>query len=180
MQYLNTGTYNSITLYSGAYVIVNSATIKLYADKAITVYPGAVLKIVNSTITRASTSGYDLWNGINVIGDPNYPQIPENTDSYKFFNSPTANYNNMKHGIVFITGTNNTISYAKKALSSWGGSGGGYFEIDKCHFKDNNYSVYLTNYNKFPQNSIIQNSDFDNPNYLPQSSWGVFFYHLVY
>lgn len=178
VQYLNTGTYNSITLYSGAYVIVNSATIKLYADKAITVYPGAVLKIVNSTITRASTSGYDLWNGINVIGDPNYPQIPENTDSYKFFNSPTANYNNMKHGIVFITGTNNTISYAKKALSSWGGSGGGYFEIDKCHFKDNNYSVYLTNYNKFPQNSIIQNSDFDNPNYLPQSSWGVFFYHI--
>ncbi len=166
------GTYNSITLSAGAYVVISNCTIKLKPGGTITVNAKSVLKIINSTITREATSGSTTWNGINIVGNPNYDQITETIDDYEFFYGHNT-YNAMQHGSVWVD--HSTISYADKAIASSGGTGGGYCFVDHGTFRDNDFSIYLTNYASHAQNSRIYSCTFDNPHRLSGYQSGIYY-----
>ncbi len=166
------GTYNSITLTPGAYVVISNCTIKLKPGGTITVDAKSVLKIINSTITREATSGSTTWSGINIIGNPIYDQITETIDDYEFFHGYNT-YNAMQHGSVWVD--HSTISYADKAIISAGRTGGGYCFVDHGTFRDNDFSIYFTNYPLHAQNTRIDASTFDNPHRLSGYQSGIYY-----
>lgn len=169
---LSSGTYDNIILNRGAFVVIQNASIFMNTGKSITINKGAVLKITNSTITHAG-SGNSLWTGMNIIGDENSYQMPQNYNSNLFFNDPNDNYNTMQHGLLYCSGS--TISYANSAVNSSGATGGGCINIANCIFDNNVNSITLTNYSKFHQTSSIVSTTFNNTAYLPS---GITYYHI--
>lgn len=166
IQYLNSNSsgnpYNTIIINRGAYVVAQYATIFIGDTNSITIEKGGVLKLINSTLTHASSNG--LWAGINIKGNPNEDQQQQNLD-FNLFKNGSPNYGTMEQGLLYCEGS--TLSYAKNAVYSGGITGGGYCYAINSNFYNNANSVYLTNYASFQQASIIRWCAFDNPDYLP-------------
>jgi len=150
--------------------VLVSCTLEINTCGFINIESGGVLKLINSVVTTKLKP--NLWKGINVVGNPAYPQVTSTLVEYNFFNG-SQNYYSMSHGSLWLI--QSTISYAEKAVYSMSGNGGGYCNIDQRTFRDNDYSVYLENYPGFDQNSQVLNSTFDNPNRLAGWVSGIYY-----
>ncbi len=171
---------DNIILDRGAYVIISGVTIKMNPNKSITINKGAVLKIENSGAVRSQIthtgSGTNYWSGIDIIGDRNYAQMPENIYTSNFFSSNNAtNYQAMNQGLLWVE--NSDIMWANIAVNSSWGTGGGYFLINNARFDNNNYSIVLRGYSKFDQLSSVHGSLFNCSTYLPSTNYD--FAHIL-
>jgi hypothetical protein len=102
----------------------------------IVIEPGGKLEIINATLKSLSQCELALWDGIEVQGSPNQPQLA------------------VFQGKVYLN--NSTINNARTALSTkamlglnlidWGHTGGGILQINESNFNNNQRSIEMMRY----------------------------------
>ena len=116
----------------------------------IVIEPGGKLEIINATLKSLSQCELALWDGIEVQGSPNQPQLA-------VFQGKVIVSNSIINNARTAISTKATLGQ----LTDWAHTGGGILQINESNFTNNQRSIEMMRYNAYNSNgSPITESSF--------------------
>jgi hypothetical protein len=134
LNYSTVVVYGNIIVKPGGLLKVDNSTLKMQKNKGIQVQTGGFLNSLQGIYTNACAN--EFWMGIELWGNPLLAQIPANQGRASL--SKENLIENAHKGICVgkNSGINNEVS----------NSGGGYFDITNCTFKNNRRDILFVKY----------------------------------
>jgi hypothetical protein len=146
----------TVKIPSGKTLTITNTIIKFADSKIvgiptkIVIEPGGKLEIINATLQSLSECELALWDGIEVQGSPNQPQLA-------VFQGKVIVSNSIINNARTAISTKATLGQ----LTDWAHTGGGILQINESDFINNQRSIEMMRYNAYNSNgSPITESSF--------------------